>query len=339
MLCPFEYLPFCFHFIFSMIFGICVFYKAAKENKLVYNKRQVQSLGIFFCLSTFYCIYYYLVGISIVNLGLKIKLFLWCFYFIVLKQFLVMVDRRKLFIRIFFILFILTLVALPWTLGMHGLYYTGNSKSLICRNIFPYNPNWFTCLCCFIYLYFCKEIKYDKNRLFLWTLLMSVLYLFQARASFFLSCFILPFLTLKKLINVMIIIMISLCGIYFIKFSNIKNNKITYAMQDNIFKAFTREYINGTKLGNYIEGFCRTYHINKKIDFRTNAGRENKEFHNFFMTFIVDFNFIEKCIFAITFWMFLNPISILFLLYSLTITTPLYFFIAFVFCIYKYKKI
>lgn len=126
-----------FSFYFSMIFGLCVFYKAAKENKLVYNKRQVQSLGIFFCLSIFYCVYYYLVGISIVNLGLKIKLFLWCFYFIVLKQFLVMVDRRKLFIRIFFILSILTLVALPWTLGIHGPYLS-NSKSLMYRNIYSH---------------------------------------------------------------------------------------------------------------------------------------------------------------------------------------------------------
>ena len=167
LFCPFNFLPSIIHLIVFILFTFFIFHRAIRENKLVYNKKQLQLLVLFLFLSIIYCMYFYFNRASFYNLGLKVKLVLWCFYFIPLKQYLVMVNPQKLFKMIGIVLFVLTIIALPWTLGIHGVYLS-SSKDLINRNIFPYNPNWFACLHCFICLYFCKQMKQDKSRFIYW---------------------------------------------------------------------------------------------------------------------------------------------------------------------------
>ena len=325
LFCPFKFLPSIIHTVSFIFFTAFVFYRASQENKLVYTQKQLRLLVLFLFLSIVYCTYFYFNRISFFNFGLKVKLFLFCSYFIVLKQYLVMTDHRELFKRISFVLFILTIITLPWTLGI--------SKDLINRNIFPYNPNWFACLLCFMFLYFCKQMKQDKSRFLLWVSLLFILFLFQTRSSFFLASFILPFFVFKKriyIISCIIAISCFFCGLYY---SNVKNNKIVNNLQGkNYFNVFKQQYIIGTSCGNFLS---EKFNISQ---LKTHKGRELKESHNFYVTFFRDFNFVEQCIFLTIFLLSFSSSSILFLLYCFTITAPLYFFIVFTLLATKIKR-
>ena len=333
LFCPFKFLPSIIHIVSFIFFTAFVFYRASQENKLVYTQKQLRLLVLFLFLSIIYCMYFYFSGISFFNFGLKVKLFLWCFYFIVLKQYLAIVDHRKMLKMIGSILSVLLFISLPWSLGIHG-DYTSSSVSLIKNNQFHYNPNWFACLLCFMFLYFCKQMKQDRSRFLLCALLVFILFLFQTRFSFLLACCILPFFVLKKqlyIISSIIIILSFLCAL---RYSNIKSNKIVCYLQDkNHFEVFMQGYITKTAAGDFLA---------KKFNMpqlKSQKGWEQKECHNFFITLLRDYNFIEGCIFLTTFLIFFNlDFSILFLLYCFTITSPLYFFIAFTFLIKKMRN-
>ena len=323
-------ISFVIHLIIFVIFTFGVFYKAIQQDKLVYNKKQIQLSGLFLLLSVCYCAGYYFMCTSMLVFGLKVKLFLWCFYFVVLKQYLVMIDHQKLFKNVLFIFFILAIVFLYWRVGIRGEYITSFKKRAY-ANIFPYNPNWFSCLSCFLFVYFCKVLKTDKIRFFLLALLLVELYLLQTRFSFLLACFILPMFVFKKRFSIIFFIII-ISGILFVLIQSTANNKVVNVLQSNVFKTFINDYIRCTSTGSFIsEKFgCKSL---RPLEYYS-----NKESHNYFVTFFREYNFFEKCIFLTVFCMTFTPFSILFLIYGLTITAPLYFFVAFTFCIYKTRK-
>lgn len=109
LFCPFKSLPSIIHLIVFIFFTSFVSHRAFQENKLIYNKKQLRLLVLFLFLSIIYCMYFYFNRISFYNFGLKIKLILWCFYFIVLKQYLAIVDHRKMFKMIGIVLSILVI--------------------------------------------------------------------------------------------------------------------------------------------------------------------------------------------------------------------------------------
>lgn len=329
LFCPFQSVPFIVNFISFIFFSFCVFYKSIKEDKLIYSKKQCLLLFLFASMFLLYFIHLYLSGSTTFELYLKVKLFLWCFYFIVLKQFLTITDRRKLFRMIFYgLIFFAIFETLFFTLASKTAFLGLNKKA----RWFPYNPNYFLCLATFLCFYLCENIKTESKRTCILVSLIGIAFLNQRRFSFLIDLFLMPFLIQIRRRLKICFLLLGLGACWFLKTSTTNSNPIVRSLKVGIFNEYVKGYINETTAGDFL---AKTF--GKKV-FHTDIARLKTEAHSFFITFFRDYNFIEKCIFLGVFVMTFSVPSFLFLTYCITMTVPLYFFIAFVLSCNTFKR-
>lgn len=80
------------HLFLFLFFSVCVFYRAVREHKLIWSCKRIVALVV---VSGFYVAFIF--SVCRLNVALeRCKLLVWCFYFLTLEQFFVLIDRKKI---------------------------------------------------------------------------------------------------------------------------------------------------------------------------------------------------------------------------------------------------
>lgn len=306
----FTYKASVIHAVFYFFFSIYVFRAAAKEGKCVYDKRTRVIFYVTLILCTFYyatCFYVYSDDMLTFT---KFKLFVWCSYFVVLRQFLAIIDRRI----VFKIILIVTIA-----LFMSPLVYDCKRKYAFESS---YHVNWigyFSCLLCY---YFCSQLASKKYKLCIWGALVCYLYYNQGTFSFLVALYILPIILFPR--GAYFVFFIFACCVVLYLTKSGAGGYISRKLRFGVVAYYKEVYIKGTNLDVAV---INRLHGKRCAVWDKASGRP---LHNFFATLFVHYNLFELVVFLLVFLKYVKPsCAILIACYCLTMTDVLHFFVAF----------
>lgn len=317
--------PFYLFFFLFIVWSVYVFNQAYHQKKIIYNKRQVALFVVFFIT---YAIYNLLNFDwhdfeSYYALRLRLKLIMFISYVFTMKQFLVLINHKSLMKYIW-------INALIFSFFMVFIYLFLRGTPRGVDFVFSItNKNWYGCLAVFT-MFTCLtfyNIKWWIKHVILLSLLI-VFVLLNARYSFILASFVLPFLVLEKKRIWFIVLFTFLFIVSLIPITE-------QTSQSSLIKAVHMTKNKGFSflIERYkVERLEGTSVINKN---------ENKriETHNFMVEIYRRFSFLDTILFSYSlysifkykntkskryFWGFLSLI----ILHGITITSPIYFFVA-----------
>jgi hypothetical protein len=315
--------PFYLFFSLFIVWSVYVFNQAYHQKKIIYNKRQVALFAVFF-------ITYVICNLlnfdwhdfeSYCALRLRLKLIMFISYVFTMKQFLVLINHKSLMKYIW-----INALIFSFFMVFIYLFLRGTPRGLDFVNTIT-NKNWYACLVVFT-MFTCLtfyNIKWWIKHVILLSFVL-VFALLNARYSFLLASFVLPFLVLEKKWIWFIVLLTSLFIVSLIPIpkeaSNTSLIKAIHMTKNKGFSFLIERY--------KVERLEGTSVMNKKTIMET---------HNFMVEIYRRFSFWDAILFLYSlysifkykntkskryFWGFLSLI----ILHGITITSPIYFFVA-----------
>jgi len=296
------------HLFFFCFFSVCVFCKAVLEHKLCCSCRKIVTLGV---ISSFYVTFVF--SVYQLNVALeRCKLLVWCFYFLTLRQFFVLIDRKKILNVILTVIVLCFAARIVWS----------------CRERYGehvcYQANWSACFLCFLGCFFFRMLPLEIYRWLACLGLSSFLVHELRLGSFICATFVVPFFVLRKRYSLVLFIVIGLLFIYKVGRSESIHNVFVDKIKVGILKQYINSYLKATGSWDLL--------LHGKRDLRVEGT------HNLYATMVESFGVLEIIVFWVVFLKYFDlAFSTLLLFYGLVMTSPLYFFIAFYLCWQKQK--